>query len=82
MAAFVQAFATAGFVPCPDGSLETGWEKAAIFATDEGPTHAARQLDTGHWTSKLGPDDDIEHTLLGLVSLTYGTVVQFLRRPR
>jgi hypothetical protein len=81
LAAFLQAFATAGFSPCPDDSLEPGWEKVAIYATDEGPAHAARQLDNGRWTSKLGPDDDIEHALEGLCSPLYGRVVQFLRRP-
>ena len=81
MAAFVQAFATIGYSPCPDGSLEAGWEKVALYATDEGPTHAARQLPTGRWTSKLGPDDDIEHALEGLCGPAYGSVVQFLRRP-
>src|SRR5262249_43724424 len=81
LAVFLQALATVGYVPCPDDSLEPGWEKAALYATDEGPTHAARHLGTGRWTSKLGPDDDIEPTLEGLVSPVYGAVVQFLRRP-
>jgi hypothetical protein len=80
LAAFLQALATVGYAPCPDGSLEPGWEKVALYATDEGPAHAARQLGNGRWTSKLGPDDDIEHTLEGLVSPVYGAVVQFLRR--
>jgi hypothetical protein len=79
--AFIQAFATVGYAPCADGAPETGWEKVAVYANDDGPAHAARQLPNGRWTSKLGPDDDIEHTLEGLVSLLYGTVVQFLRRP-
>jgi hypothetical protein len=80
LAAFIQALATVGYAPCPDGSLEPGWEKVALYATDEGPTHAARQLPSGCWTSKLGPDDDIEHALEGLCSPLYGSVVQFLRR--
>ena len=79
--AFVRALATVGFTPCPDGSLEPGRVKVALYATDEGPTHAARQLANGRWTSKLGPDDDIEHALEGLVSPTYGPVVEYLRRP-
>jgi hypothetical protein len=80
LAAFIQAFATQGYTPCPDGSLEPGSEKVAIYANDEGPTHAACQLASGGWTSKLGPDEDIEHTLEGLCSPLYGSVVQFLRR--
>jgi len=79
--AFLQAFATVGYSPCADGSLEPGWVKVALFATDEGPAHAARQLRNGRWTSKLGPDNNIEHALEGLFSPSYGTVVQFLRRP-
>jgi hypothetical protein len=81
LAAFIQAFETVGYSPCPDDTLEPGWVKVAIYASDEGPTHAARQLDNGLWTSKLGPDDDIEHSLEGLCGPSYGSVVQFLRRP-
>jgi hypothetical protein len=81
VAAFVAAFATLGYVCCADGALEPGWEKVAIYATVAGPTHMARQLPNGRWTSKLGPDDDIEHSLEGLVSPVYGAVVPFLRRP-
>jgi hypothetical protein len=62
-AAFIHALATLGYGPCPDGALEVGWEKVAIYATADGPAHAARQLENGRWTSKLGPDDDIEHAL-------------------
>jgi hypothetical protein len=81
LAAFVAALGTVGYSPCADGALELGWQKVAIYATDEGPAHAARQLTNGRWTSKLGPDDDIEHTLEGLESPSYGSVVQFLHRP-
>jgi hypothetical protein len=78
---FLRAFATAGFVPCSDGLPEQGWVKVALYASHEGPTHAARLLANGRWTSKLGPDEDIEHDLAGLVGALYGSVVQFLRRP-
>jgi hypothetical protein len=81
LAAFIAAFATLGYAPCPDGSMEPGWDKVAVYATDKGPTHAARQLSNGRWSSKLGPDDDIEHALDGLCGSLYGALVQFLRRP-
>jgi hypothetical protein len=80
LAAFIQAFGTLGYVPCGNGVVEPGWEKVAIFETEDGPTHAARLLENGLWTSKLGPDDDIEHVLEGLRGDSYGSVVQFLRR--
>jgi hypothetical protein len=44
--------------------------------------HAARQLPTGRWTSKLGKAVDIEHdTPEGVTGPVYGAVVKFLRRP-
>jgi len=80
--AFQTAFETLGYVVCADGTLEAGWEKVALYAFNGVPTHAARQLSSGRWTSKLGPEDDIEHELDGLVGPLYGAVVQFLRRPQ
>ena len=84
IAAFVSAFATLGYVTCADGVLETAFEKVALYADFGGtPTHAARQLPDGTWTSKLGEDIDITHRTPGLLNgPLYGTVVQFLRRPR
>ena len=81
LAAFVQAFGTLGYEICQDSTLERGWEKVAIYALEGTPLHAARQLPNGKWTSKLGPDEDIEHELDGLAGTTYGAVAQILRRP-
>ncbi len=79
--AFVWAYGTLGFLPCEDSELETGFEKIALYATPDGePTHAARQLPTGKWTSKLGRWQDIEHELEGLVCELYGSVKLVLRR--
>ena len=62
LAAFVRAFATLGFIPCNDDTLEPGFEKIAIYVNSQGkPTHAARQLHNGRWSSKLGNEVDIEH---------------------
>lgn len=79
--AFQQAFATLGYATCSDASFEAGWEKVALFVLDGLPTHAARQLPNGRWTSKLGPEEDIEHELNGLVGPCYGSVAAILRRP-
>jgi hypothetical protein len=82
--AFVEAFRTLGYHRCENPSLEPGFEKIALFAFPDGtPTHAARQLADGRWTSKLGSFEDIAHS--GLASLegpAYGSVVACLRRPR
>jgi hypothetical protein len=79
--AIAAAFGTLGFLSCSDGALEPGFEKVAIYALGDRPTHAARQKSDGRWTSKLGPLEDIEHELAGLVGQEYGTVALFLRRP-
>ena len=45
------------------------------------PTHAARQLPNGWWTSKLGPSFDIEHaTPEAVAGGVYGDPVLFLSR--
>lgn len=48
---------------------------------DSIPTHAARQLPNGRWTSKLGFLEDIEHDLHDVAGEAYGTVVVLLKRP-
>jgi hypothetical protein len=79
--AFLEAFATLGYEPCSSQDLEDGFEKIALFALPDGaPTHAARQLLTGNWTSKLGALEDIEHPLHAVSGAEYGVVVQVLRR--
>jgi hypothetical protein len=86
--AFTQAFATLGYLLCQDSALEIGFEKIAIYANREtdgsvSPTHAAKQLPNGNWTSKLGDYEDIEHFTLDAVDgPAYGTAVCYMRRPR
>lgn len=82
--AFVRAFETRGYMVCDDASPETRFEKVAIYALRGDPTHAARQLSDGRWTSKLGIyGDDIEHeTLEALEGGTYGTVAVVMKRAR
>ena len=81
-----ELFRGAGYAPCGDGALQDGYEKIAIYALDGEPTHAAKQLDTGRWTSKLGKHEDIEHAtpeeLQGDDWDQYGRISGFMRRPR
>ncbi len=81
---FIQAFETLGFQVCETAELEEGYDKVALYADANGlPTHAARQLPSGSWTSKLGEIEDIQHeTLEGLESAVYGSVAKTLRRFR
>jgi hypothetical protein len=83
---FVQLFEEAGYEKCTSWNLEVLYEKVALYAipgTDEF-THAAAQLRSGRWTSKLGAFEDITHNSLGALegstAQEYGEVRQILRR--
>lgn len=77
------AFGAVGYTHCDDGSLEPGFEKVVLYARSSGvPTHAARQLRDGRWTSKCGEAEDIVHnTPECLSSPVYGSPVGYMRRP-
>ncbi len=79
--AFRGAFATLAYSVCSSEELEPGFEKIALFAYEDLPLHAARQLPNGHWTSKLGKGEDIEHDLHDLEGDFYGKVVLVMKRP-
>ncbi len=81
--AFLAAFDNLGYVICDDDRYEPGFEKVALYVdTARQPTHLARQLAAGAWTSKLGKEEDItHHTLQGLEGSLYGTVFKFMKRP-
>ena len=78
--AFTLLFEQLGYRVCPEADLEEGYEKIALYALRGGATHAARQLTNGRWTSKVGQNIDIEHTLAGLKGPYYGEVVRILKR--
>ncbi|MCH6567821.1 MAG: hypothetical protein IH801_05570 [Nitrospinae bacterium] len=80
MTAFTLLFEQLGYRVCPEADLEEGYEKIALYALRGGATHAARQLTNGRWTSKVGQNIDIEHTLAGLKGPYYGEVVRILKR--
>jgi hypothetical protein len=79
---FVAVFERHGFVACDDVTVEEGYEKIAIYSDASGNFgHAARQLPSGRWTSKIGELEDIEHETLGaLQSPDYGQPVRFMKR--
>ena len=79
---FLNAFKTKGYDECQTGDHEVGFEKVVIFVNNLGkPTHAARSLPNGEWTSKLGDAEDIQHpTLESVGGRAYGKAVAFLKR--
>jgi hypothetical protein len=85
---FIKAFATKGYLPCEDGTLDETCEKVALYGMDDGsgrmvPTHAAIQLPDGKWASKLGKCEDIHHATVDAVNgPSYGVVVRYLKRDK
>ena len=85
--AFTSAFRTLGYNTCDNGALEQDIEKIALFAKDvrgiQVATHAARQLESGMWTSKMGALEVISHSAPGDVGgPVYGSAVCYLSRNR
>ena len=79
----VEALRSLGFAECDDGMLEEGFDKVALYGSGSFLyTHAARQLRSGKWTSKLGRSEDVEHdSPEDLAGGVYGEVHQYMRRP-
>jgi hypothetical protein len=78
---WIAAYEHLGYQRSESRTLVAGLEKVAIFVDGSLPTHVARQLDTGYWTSKMGKSEDIEHALEGLEGGKYGHVAVVLERP-
>ena len=79
--AFVTAFRALSYEPCDTNEHEMGMQKVAIYGhSRDRVLHAARQLPSGAWTSKLGGGWDITHNLFAIEGVEYGKVLQLLRR--
>lgn len=85
--AFIAASETRGFEVCLNADNEPGFEKVVLYAKGGVPTHAARQLLNGNWTSKLGREIDVQHNtpealVDEIAQLDYGRPITYLRRRR
>ena len=81
-AAFVLAFESIGYVECDGPDFEIGFDKVALYSADDGTIeHAAKQVGPDQWSSKIGENEDILHTLEGLEGPLYGTVKHYMKRP-
>lgn len=77
----VTAFEAIGFSSVAVARPRPDRQTIALYAVDGHVTHAARLLENGRWTSKLGPDIDIEHTTLeALGGGSYGEPAAMLER--
>lgn len=72
-----------GYKELADGSdLEEGYDKIAVYGDTEGPTHFARQLPNGSWSSKLGELIDVQHDTLECLfgADHYGEILYYVKR--
>ena len=77
----VELFGALGYVECDSDTREAGYVKVALYSDGGDWTHAARQLESGRWTSKLGIYEDIEHeSPQDLRGDLYGEVHCIMRR--
>ena len=79
----LQLLALYGYTERADGAhVEGGYVKVAIYAdSDNSPTHFARQLPNGNWTSKAGELMDFEHDNLQCLECDdYGQLERILKK--
>lgn len=80
---FVKLFESIGYTKTDNCDLEVNFEKIAIYADDYlNPKHAARQLPNGFWTSKLGQNFDVTHTIFSMSDGSYGNALVFMKRQK
>ena len=77
---YQSAFESVGFSLTSDAGYIEGFEKIAIFHKKGSPTHAAKQIADGLWSSKLGRSYDIQHDLPGMQGDEYGEIALFMQR--
>jgi hypothetical protein len=80
---FIKLFESIGYTQTENCDLEIDFEKIAIFGDSfSNPTHAARQLENGFWTSKLGQSFDVTHTIFSMEDGHYGNVLVYMKREK
>jgi hypothetical protein len=79
--AFEELFTKWAWAETADANLEHGLQKIALYALFGEPTHAARLMPNGFWTSKLGGAIDITHNNLAeLTGPKYGMVYKVYKK--
>jgi len=86
IAYLVAAYRAVGFKKCDasDGlNPDERFDKIVLYCRGTEGTHAARLLDCGRWTSKIGDHEDIEHEQPEhLHSGVYGEPFVYMKRKR
>jgi|SRR5579871_5987511 len=81
MQAFEAWFAHDGWTLTTDETFEAAYKKVALYVVNGVPTHAARLIADGVWTSKLGREMDLSHGRADLDGQEYGSISRVYRKP-
>lgn len=78
----IALFGYFGFEITNDNKPEEGFDKVALYADDEGWTHAARIISKNILHSKIGTAWDIHHSGGDIFAMTeYGSIYAYMKRP-
>ena len=76
-----EAFTGLGYNPCDDSDTEEGYQKVALYEHQGRFKHAALQMPSGRWRSKMGKGPVVEHNSPeSLANGIYGCPTVFMRR--
>ena len=82
MDSLVEAFVGLGYERCDDSDPEDGYQKVALYGFQDQFEHAALQMPSGRWRSKMGQGPVIEHrNPESLAGGMYGNPTVYMRRP-
>ena len=74
-------FVGLGFEQCEDSDAEDGYRKIVLYEAQGTGKHAAVQLSSGRWHSKMGQGPVVEHTSPeSLSGGIYGNPTMYMRR--
>ena len=78
----ISLFEYFGFSKCADSTIEADYDKVALYADEEGWTHAARVIGDNIFHSKIGTAWDIHHSGGNTFDNTeYGSIYAYMKRP-
>ena len=83
---FVNLYRKFNYEICEDSSWEPDYDKIALYISilscRNTVSHAAKQIDSYWWSSKMGGDELFEHDLEAIENKNVGTKYVFLKRPK
>jgi hypothetical protein len=80
MRAFLDWFSHDGWTETKSDKFAPHMLRVALYAKAAQPTHAARQIGQGVWTSKLGQGLDLSHKLEELNGPNYGAPIALFEK--